>query len=63
MAPGASIGAAEPIPNDGKNVSALRAEFESTAQRNHRDPKIAGAMVDKTVDAARSTKAAARSSR
>ncbi len=30
--------------------SALRGEFESTAERNHRDPKIAGAMVDKNVD-------------
>lgn len=50
MAPGASIGAAEPIPPTEKMISALRAEFESTAQRNHRDPKIAGAMVDKRVD-------------
>lgn len=51
MAPGASIGAAEPIPATVKTISALRAEFESTAQRNHRDPKIAAAMVDKNVDA------------
>jgi len=51
MAPGASIGAAEPIPNDPKHVSALRAEFASTAARNHRDPVIAAAMVDKSVDA------------
>ena len=50
MAPGASIGAAEPIPATVKTISALRAEFESTAQRTHRDPKIAGAMVDKNVD-------------
>ena len=50
MAPGASIGAAEPIPNTPKNISALRAEFASTASRNHRDPTIAAAMVDKTVD-------------
>lgn len=50
MAPGASIGAAEPIPATEKMISALRAEFESTAERNHRDPKIAGAMVDKKVD-------------
>ena len=49
MAPGASIGAAEPIPATVKTISGLRAEFESTAQRNHRDPKIAGAMVDKNV--------------
>ena len=51
MAPGSSIGAAEPIPNDPKHVSALRAEFASTAVRNHRDPVLAAAMVDKSVDA------------
>lgn len=51
MAPGSSIGAAEPIPNDPKHVSALRAEFASTAARNHRDPTLAAAMVDKSVDA------------
>src|SRR5579883_326729 len=50
MGPGASIGAAEPIPATVKTISALRAEFESTAQRNHYDPKLAGAMVDKNVD-------------
>ncbi|MDE2573477.1 MAG: ATP-dependent Clp protease proteolytic subunit [bacterium] len=46
MAPGASIGAAEPIPTTIKTVSALRAEFESTAARNGRNPKLAAAMVD-----------------
>ena len=51
MAPGASIGAAEPIPPTAKMISALRAEFASTAQRNHHDPLLAGAMVDKTIDA------------
>jgi membrane-bound serine protease (ClpP class) len=51
MAPGSSIGAAEPIPNDPKHVSALRAEFASTAARNHRDPVLAAAMVDKNVEA------------
>jgi membrane-bound serine protease (ClpP class) len=51
MAPGASIGAAEPIPKSVKTVSALRGEFESTAARNHRDPRLAGAMVDATLDA------------
>ncbi len=50
MAPGSSIGAAEPIPKSIKTVSALRAEFESTAARNHRDPRLAGAMVDAAVD-------------
>ena len=51
MAPGSSIGAAEPIPNDPKHVSALRAEFAATAARNHRDPVLAAAMVDKSVSA------------
>jgi membrane-bound serine protease (ClpP class) len=51
MAPGSSIGAAEPIPKSVKTVSALRGEFESTAARNHRDPHIAGAMVDATLNA------------
>jgi membrane-bound serine protease (ClpP class) len=50
MAPGASIGAAEPIPNTVKMISALRGEFESTALRNHRSATVAGAMVDKNVD-------------
>jgi len=50
MAPGSSIGAAEPIPKTVKTVSALRGEFEATAARNHRNPKIAGAMVDATLD-------------
>lgn len=52
MAPGASIGAAQPIPATAKTISALRAEFEATAQRHHRDATLAGAMVDGDVDAA-----------
>ncbi|MDQ6933051.1 MAG: ATP-dependent Clp protease proteolytic subunit [Candidatus Eremiobacteraeota bacterium] len=51
MAPGSSIGAAEPIPKTVKTVSALRGEFESTAARNGRDPRIAAAMVDVNADA------------
>jgi len=51
MAPGSSIGAAEPIPKSVKTVSALRAEFESTARRYHRNTQIAGGMVDATLDA------------
>ncbi|MEO6990876.1 MAG: ATP-dependent Clp protease proteolytic subunit, partial [Candidatus Baltobacteraceae bacterium] len=50
MAPGASIGAAEPIPNTPKYVAALRSEFASTAARNHRDVTLAAAMVDKSVE-------------
>ncbi len=49
VAPGASIGAAEPIPNTPKEVSALTAEFESTAERNHHNPTIAAGMVDRNV--------------
>lgn len=49
MAPGASIGAAQPHPTGAEIVSALKAEFQSTAQRNHRNPVLAGAMVDPTV--------------
>jgi membrane-bound serine protease (ClpP class) len=51
MAPGASIGAAQPIPKTVKTVSALRSEFESTAARYHRDERLAGAMVDADVAA------------
>lgn len=50
MAPDSSIGAAEPIPKTVKTVSALRAEFAATAARRQRDPKLAAAMVDSTVD-------------
>ncbi len=47
---GGSIGAAEPIPKTVKIVSALRSEFQSTAARYHRNTKLAGAMVDATID-------------
>jgi len=50
MAPGASIGAAEPIPATAKNIAALTSEFQSTAIRNHRNSRVAAAMVDKTID-------------
>lgn len=50
MAPGASIGDAQPIPDTHKLETAVTAEFESTALRNHRDPKIAAAMVDEHID-------------
>jgi membrane-bound serine protease (ClpP class) len=51
MAPGASIGAAQPIPKTVKTVSALRSEFEATANRYHRDSHLAAAMVDADADA------------
>ncbi|HKM42836.1 MAG TPA: NfeD family protein [Limnochordia bacterium] len=49
MAPGSSIGAAEPRPMEEKTVSALKAEFEATAQRWGRNPLLAGAMVDADI--------------
>ncbi len=49
MAPGSSIGAAQPVPSDEKSLSAVRAEFESMAERTGRDPRIAAAMVDASV--------------
>lgn len=49
MAPGSSMGAAEPRPLDEKTVSALRAEFEATAAKAGRNPRLAGAMVDADI--------------
>lgn len=44
-----SIGAAEPIPATEKIISALKAEFAATAEKHNRNPRIAEAMVDKTL--------------
>lgn len=49
IAPGGSIGAAEPIPNTEKNIAALKAEFAATANKTGRNPRVAEAMVDKTL--------------
>lgn len=49
IAPGGSIGAAEPIPTTEKTVAALKAEFAATANRTGRNPQIAEAMVDKSL--------------
>jgi membrane-bound serine protease (ClpP class) len=49
IAPGGSIGAAEPIPTTEKTVAALKAEFASTANRTGRNPAVAEAMVDKSL--------------
>jgi membrane-bound serine protease (ClpP class) len=46
-----TIGDAQPIPKTDKIVSFLRGEFEATAKRYHRDPHLAGAMVDSSIDA------------
>lgn len=50
MAPGSSIGEAEPAPATSKLISAVKSEFESTALRNHRNPQIVAAMVDKSIE-------------
>lgn len=49
MAPGSSIGAAEPIPSTAKTISALHAEFVSLAEAHHRNPNIAAGMTDPDV--------------
>lgn len=49
IAPGGSIGAAEPIPTTEKTVAALKAEFAATANKTGRNPKVAEAMVDKSL--------------
>lgn len=49
VAPGGSIGAAEPIPTTEKTVAALKAEFAATANKTGRNPRVAEAMVDKSL--------------
>ncbi len=46
MAPGSSIGSAEPRPLDEKVLSAWRAELEAAAQKRGRDPRLAAGMAD-----------------
>ena len=46
IAPGGTIGAAEPIPTTEKTVAAVRAEFAATAAKMGRNPRVAEAMVD-----------------
>jgi membrane-bound serine protease (ClpP class) len=48
IAPGGSIGAAEPIPATEKTIAALKAEFAATANKTGRNARVAQAMVDKT---------------
>lgn len=58
VSPGGTFGSAEPRvvsgfgqePADAKTISALRAEFESTARLRGRDQLLAAAMVDKNVE-------------
>ncbi|MFP4200767.1 MAG: ATP-dependent Clp protease proteolytic subunit, partial [Clostridia bacterium] len=50
MAPGSSLGAAQPIPADEKTISAVKAEMEATAKARGRDPEIVAAMVDERLE-------------
>jgi len=57
LAPGAVMGAATPVdsagdPGDAKAVSAIASVFRSTAEIRRRDPRIAEAMVDPSVEIA-----------
>ena len=49
IAPGGSIGAAEPIPATEKTIAAVKAEFVATAHKRGRSVQVAEAMVDKTL--------------
>jgi len=49
IAPGGSIGAAEPIPATEKTIAAVKAEFAATANQKGRNVQVAEAMVDKTL--------------
>lgn len=49
IVPGGSIGAAEPIPATEKTIAALKAEFSATAGKLGRNPRVAEAMVDKSL--------------
>ncbi len=55
VAPGGAIGAATPVDGSGtkaseKMVSAMRAEFRSLAELRGRNPALAEAMVDESID-------------
>ncbi|MCR4397857.1 MAG: nodulation protein NfeD, partial [Firmicutes bacterium] len=50
MAPGSSIGSAEPRPLDEKVLSAWRAELEAAALRAGRDPRLAAGMADADLE-------------
>lgn len=52
MAPGSHIGAAEPVPNEPKALAYVSGEFRTTAELTGRDPQVAMAMVDKTIEIA-----------
>lgn len=49
MNPGASIGAAEPIPNNEKILSSWRSDLRATAEAHGRNPEIAAGMADRNI--------------
>lgn len=50
MAHGSSIGSAEPIPNNEKNLSYWKAELRKTAEERNRDPLLVEAMADRRIE-------------
>jgi membrane-bound serine protease (ClpP class) len=50
LAPGAAFGSALPHPDNSETISAVKALFTATAQRNHRPENLAAAFVDAKID-------------
>ncbi len=50
MAPGATIGSAEPIPNTEKNLSYWTGQLRTVAQQKGRDPQLVAAMADSSIE-------------
>ncbi|KAB3535348.1 nodulation protein NfeD [Alkaliphilus pronyensis] len=50
MAPGSTIGSAEPVPLNEKNLSYWSSELRSIAEIKGRDPKLVAAMADKSIE-------------
>ena len=49
MAPGGTIGDAQPIPTNAKTVSYVRGKIYAIAEEQGRNPEVAAAMVDKEI--------------
>lgn len=50
MTPGSTIGAAEPIPNDEKNLSSWRTDLAEVAEVRGKNPEVVMAMADKSIE-------------
>lgn len=50
MTPGASIGAAEPVPVNEKILASWRSDLESAAEARGRNPRIVAGMADKRLE-------------